>query len=128
MCMDIMKSNGMLSFANVYQRFCQNMTVDYDALWRLGQWDELIERHHKVNWSNNLEQEFNKHHYIALKSISKREQENTSSAINNAYQCVQEILRDISVECLQTVYKYMTWLCTLQQTEDFYQVCVGVCL
>ncbi|KRF80861.1 serine/threonine-protein kinase ATM [Drosophila virilis] len=121
-CMDIMKSNGMLSFANLYQRFGKSMETDYETLWRLSQWDEQIEGHHKVNWSNNLEQEFNKQHYIALKSISKREQENTVSAINNAYQCVQEILRNISVECLQSVYKYMTWLCMLQQTEDFCQI------
>ncbi|XP_032588976.1 serine/threonine-protein kinase ATM isoform X2 [Drosophila mojavensis] len=124
-CLDIMNDNGMLTFANFYQRSCEDIPINYEILWRLCQWDEQTERTHHVDWSNNLEQEYNKHHYLALMSINKREQENTLAAINNAYQCVQKILQDISIECLQSVYKYMTWLCTLQQTEDFYQVCVS---
>lgn len=128
MCLDIMHDNGMLTFANLYQRSCDDIPINYEILWRLCQWDDQTERTHHVDWSNNLELEYNKHHYLALMSINKREQENTLSAINNAYQCVQRILQDISIECLQSVYKYMTWLCTLQQTEDFYQVCVFVCV
>ncbi|XP_043070286.1 serine/threonine-protein kinase ATM [Drosophila grimshawi] len=124
MCIDIMKSNGMLSLADLYQRVAVDGTtrVDYEVLWRLCDWDAPIDGHQKVNRANNMELEFNKHHYLALKSISKREKETTVTAINNAYQCVQAILRDISVECLQSVYKYMTWLCMLQQTEDFWQI------
>ncbi|ALC48364.1 tefu [Drosophila busckii] len=125
LCLDIMKSNGMLTFAKLQQQQSQSKQLDYEILWRLGQWDEQVDGHQKVNTANNMELEFKKHHYMALKSISNREEENTLSAINNAYICVQHILRDISVECLQSVYKYMTWLCTLQQATDFCQLQFG---
>ncbi|KAM8719535.1 hypothetical protein ACLKA7_005726 [Drosophila subpalustris] len=123
----IMKSNGMLSLANLLQqrRDC-NEELDYEILWRLGQWDELAESQQKLNTSKDMEREFNKQHYLALKSITNREEENTVSAIRNAYHCVMGVLRDISVECLQSVYKYMTWLCTLQQAEDFTQIQFGI--
>lgn len=126
LCVDIMKSNGMLSFAALHQRqqkiLDDNKEVDYEILWRLSQWDEPVDVFQKINYSGNMELEFQKHHYLALKSICNREEENTFSAMNNAYHCVLDILRDISVECLQSVYKYMTWLGTLQQVEDFCQV------
>lgn len=125
-CVDIMKSNGMLSFAALHQRqqkiLHDQKDIDYEILWRLSQWDEPVDVYQKVNHSGNMELEFQKHHYMALKSICNREEENTLSAMNNAYHCVLDILRDISVECLQSVYKYMTWLSTLQQVEDFCQV------
>lgn len=113
----------MLSLANLQQRRRPQEDVDYEILWRLGQWDELGgDTQHMLHTSKNMEQEFNKQHFLALKSITNREEENTLSAIKNAYHCVMGVLRDISVECLQSVYKYMTWLSTLQQAEDFSQV------
>ncbi|KAH8396072.1 hypothetical protein KR222_002674 [Zaprionus bogoriensis] len=120
LCVDIMKSNGMLSFAHLQQRQQQQQQVDYEILWRLGQWDEQVDVQPRA--AGNMELQFQRNHYMALKSISNREEENTLSAIGNAYDCVLDILRDISVECLQTVYKYMTWLGTLQQAEDFCQI------
>lgn len=126
LCVDIMKSNGIYSFAALHQRqqkiLDDSKNVDYEILWRLCEWDEPVDVYQKIDYSGNMESEFQKHHYLALKSISNREEENTLSAMNNAYHCVLDILRDISVECLQSVYKYMTWLGTLQQVEDFCQV------
>ncbi|XP_030382015.1 serine/threonine-protein kinase ATM [Scaptodrosophila lebanonensis] len=122
LCMEMLKRNGMEElFAKLEQRCSKN--VNYEGLWRLMQWDEPIEGNLNVNMAAvNMEHEFKKHHYVALKSIRNREEENSISAIANAYQCVLAILRDISVESLQSVYKYLSWLATLQQAEDFCQV------
>lgn len=127
LCMDIMKSNGLWSFAKLQHQ--QSSEPDYEIFWRLGQWDALTDpkqqqqqRPLRARTSFNLEQEFNRHHFMALRSISQREEENSLSAIDLAYSCVRDILQEISVECLQSVYKYLTWLCSLQQAEDFCQV------
>ncbi|KAH8386431.1 hypothetical protein KR093_000425 [Drosophila rubida] len=124
MIVSIMKSNGMLALANLQQRSMPGEQIDYEILWRLTQWDEPVDAQprERSHTTNNLELEFNKQHYLALKSINNREEENTTLAINNAYDCIREVLRDISVECLQSVYKYMTWLSTLQQAEDFAKI------
>ncbi|XP_023036036.1 serine/threonine-protein kinase ATM [Drosophila willistoni] len=126
LCVDIMKSNGMWSWAHLRQHQNQGTERDYEIFWRLGQWNELVDHQNSLGdigrASVNLEQEFKKYHYLALKSINNREEENSRSAIGSAYQCVVDILQDISMECLQIVYKYMTWLCTLTQAEDFCQI------
>ncbi|EDV35318.2 LOW QUALITY PROTEIN: uncharacterized protein Dana_GF11791 [Drosophila ananassae] len=125
-CADIMKSNGLWSFAMLQQH--QQVEPDYEILWRLGRWDSLHETQQqqlKARTKLNLEREFQRHHFMALRSIGQREQENSLSAIELAYQCVGNILQDISVECLQSVYKYLTWLCSLQQAEDFCQIQFG---
>ncbi|KAH8268288.1 hypothetical protein KR026_004200 [Drosophila bipectinata] len=126
-CAEIMKSNGLWSFAMLQEH--QKVEPDYEILWRLGRWDSLHEtQQHQVKAKTklNLEREFQRHHFLALRSIGQREQENSLSAIDLAYQCVGNILQDISVECLQSVYKYLTWLCSLQQAEDFCQVGIAI--
>ncbi|KAH8280952.1 hypothetical protein KR054_005673 [Drosophila jambulina] len=129
LCMEIMKGNGLWSFAKLQQQ--QSTEPDYEVFWRLGQWDSLpdFKQQQQQNLgtrtSFNLEQVFNRHHYVALRSISQREEENSLSAIDMAYNCVRDILQEISVECLQSVYKYLTWLCSLQQAEDFCQIQFG---
>ncbi|KAH8264195.1 hypothetical protein KR038_004388 [Drosophila bunnanda] len=129
LCMDIMKGNGLWSFAKLQQQ--QSTEPDYEIFWRLGQWDLLTDSkqqqqpHLGTRTSFNFEREFTRHHFVALRSISQREEENSLSAIDMAYNCVRDILQDISVECLQSVYKYLTWLCSLQQAEDFCQIQFG---
>ncbi|XP_052835760.1 LOW QUALITY PROTEIN: serine/threonine-protein kinase ATM [Drosophila gunungcola] len=128
LCVDIMKGNGLWSFAKLQQH--QNMEPDYEILWRLGQWDSLSDPKQQQVGSRgsaslNLEQEFKRHHFMALRSIGQREEENSLSAIDMAYSCVRDILQEISMECLQSVYKYLTWLCSLQQAEDFCQIQFG---
>ncbi|XP_020814150.1 serine/threonine-protein kinase ATM [Drosophila serrata] len=129
LCMDIMKGNGLWSFAKLQQQ--QSTEPDYEIFWRLGQWDLLTDSKQQqlqqlgTRTSFNFEQEFTRHHFVALRSISQREEENSLSAIDMAYNCVRDILQEISVECLQSVYKYLTWLCSLQQAEDFCQIQFG---
>ncbi|XP_039495619.1 serine/threonine-protein kinase ATM [Drosophila santomea] len=127
LCIDIMKGNGLWSFAKLQQH--QNIEPDYEIFWRLGQWDSLTDAKHQQNMtvrtSLNLEQEYKRHHFVALRSIGQREEENSLSAIEMAYSCVRDILMEISVECLQSVYKYLTWLCSLQQAEEFCQIQFG---
>jgi len=42
LCVDIMKGNGLWSFAKLQQH--QNVEPDYEIFWRLGQWDSLTDR------------------------------------------------------------------------------------
>ncbi|XP_022209922.2 serine/threonine-protein kinase ATM [Drosophila obscura] len=127
MAVDLMKGNGLWSFAKLQQ---QEQEPDYEIFWRLGQWDTPTDQQPQplkpsAGATINLEQQFKRHHFVALKSIGQREEENTLSAIESGYQCVRRILQDNSMECLQSVYKYLTWLCTLQQAEDFCQIQFG---
>ncbi|XP_017057473.2 LOW QUALITY PROTEIN: serine/threonine-protein kinase ATM [Drosophila ficusphila] len=128
LCVDILKGNGLWSFAKLQQH--QSPEPDYEVFWRLGQWDSLTDSKHqqvqpRAKTSLNLEQEFKRHHFVALRSIGQREEENSLSAIDMAYSCVRNILLEISMECLQSVYKYLTWLGSLQQAEDFCQIQFG---
>ncbi|XP_054727235.1 serine/threonine-protein kinase ATM isoform X1 [Anastrepha obliqua] len=121
LCTSALKRNGILSLADLGNRNMDN-SVDYEVCWRLCQWDVPVEGHLKVNIENDPEEEFKKHHFNALKCLYNREQQNCLAAIGNARQCVIYSLMGISIECLQSVYKYLTWLHILQQTEDFCQV------
>lgn len=72
LCIDIMKGNGLWSFAKLQQH--QNIEPDYEIFWRLGQWDSLTDPKHQQNQtvvrtSLDLEQEFKRHHFVALRSI-----------------------------------------------------------
>ncbi|XP_012162970.1 serine/threonine-protein kinase ATM isoform X2 [Ceratitis capitata] len=121
LCTAALKRNGILCLADLGSK-STDKSVDHEVLWRLCQWDMPVEGHLRVNIANNQEEEFKKHHFNALKCLYNREQQNCLAAIANARQCVIHNLMGISIECLQSVYKYLTWLHTLQQAEDFCQV------
>lgn len=116
---DKLKRNGVLSLANLFKPARQ---IDYETSWKLCQWDTIVEGHSKINTLNDMEHEFEKHHFNALKCIYNREEVNSLAAITNARNCVISILKEISVECLQSVYKYLTCLHLLEQAEEFCQV------
>lgn len=118
LCNSVLKRNGMLNFAG------SSENVDYEICWRLCRWDTVVEGHSKVNTLNDMEYEFEKHHFNALKCLYNKEENNALAAIDKSRHCVLNILKEISVECLQSVYKYLTWLQILQQSEDFCSVIV----
>lgn len=118
LCNSVLKRNGMLNFAG------SSDNVDYEICWRLCRWDTVVEGHSKVNTLNDMEYEFEKHHFNALKCLHNKEENNALAAIDKSRHCVLNILKEISVECLQSVYKYLTWLQILQQSEDFCSVIV----
>ncbi|XP_061389717.1 serine/threonine-protein kinase ATM [Musca vetustissima] len=118
MCNSVLKRNGMLNLAcSSGDNLKQN--VDYEICWRLCRWDTVVEGHSKVDTLNDMEYEFEKHHFNALKCLNNKEENNTLAAIKKSRHCLLNILKEISVECLQSVYKYLTWLQLLQQCEDF---------
>ncbi|XP_036340144.1 serine/threonine-protein kinase ATM isoform X1 [Rhagoletis pomonella] len=121
LCNSALKRNGILSLSDLGNKNIDNSN-DYEVCWRLCQWDVPVEGHLKVNIENDPDLEFEKHHFNALKCLYNREQQNCLAAIENSRQCVINSLMGISTECLQSVYKYLTWLHVLQQTEDFCQV------
>lgn len=115
----ILKHNGVLDLADAIS---SDRKVDYEICWRLCRWDTVVEGHSRVNTLNDIEEEFQKHHFNSLKCIYYREENNTLASIKKARDCILSILKEISVECLQSVYKYLTWLQMLQQTDEFCSV------
>lgn len=118
----ILKRNGMLSFAkSTMDPLRSQEDIDYEVYWRLCCWDIPIDDHSTRNFNTNLdfESEFQKHHYNALKSIANREKNNSLAAIERARQCILFTVQSISIECLQSVYKYLSWMELLQQADDF---------
>lgn len=118
LCNDILKRNGMLNLAST-KNTGKSSAIDYEICWRLCRWDTVVEGHSKVNTLNDMEYEYEKHHFNALKCLHNKEENNALAAIDKSRHCVLNILKEISVECLQSVYKYLTWLQLLQQSEDF---------
>ncbi|XP_037818798.1 serine/threonine-protein kinase ATM isoform X1 [Lucilia sericata] len=116
LCNTILKRNGMFNLVN---GDVDKSSVDYEICWRLCRWDTVVEGHSKVDTLNDMKYEFEKHHFNALKCLYNKEENNALAAITKSRHCVLNILKEISVECLQSVYKYMTWLQLLQQSEDF---------
>ncbi|XP_046801392.1 serine/threonine-protein kinase ATM isoform X1 [Lucilia cuprina] len=116
LCNTILKRNGMFNLVN---GDADKSCIDYEICWRLCRWDTVVEGHSKVDTLNDMEYEFEKHHFNALKCLYNKEENNTLAALTKSRHCVLNILKEISVECLQSVYKYMTWLQLLQQSEDF---------
>uniref|UniRef100_A0A1A9WKS3 Serine/threonine-protein kinase ATM n=1 Tax=Glossina brevipalpis TaxID=37001 RepID=A0A1A9WKS3_9MUSC len=112
----VLKRNGVLEFADAIS---SNRKVDYEICWRLCRWDTVVEGHSRVNTLNDIEEEFQKHHFNSLKCLYNREENSSLAAIKKSRDCVFSILKEISIECLQCVYKYLTWLQMLQQTDDF---------
>ncbi|XP_055910182.1 serine/threonine-protein kinase ATM [Eupeodes corollae] len=114
-----LKKNGLLLLSSS-DKFTNRL--DYECCWRLGQWDTAVDTNSKIVNLNDLEFEFEKNHFNALKSIFNREEVNCMSAIDKARQAIVSILKEISIECLQNIYKYLTYLQMLQQAEDFCQI------
>ncbi|XP_013106382.2 serine/threonine-protein kinase ATM [Stomoxys calcitrans] len=117
LCNAVLKRNGMLHLAS--SNACASNSMDYEICWRLCRWDTSVEGHSKVNTLNDMEYEYEKHHFNALKCMFHKEENNTLAAIEKSRHCVLNILKEVSVECLQSLYKYLTWLQLLQQSEDF---------
>lgn len=115
----ILKRNGMLIFAASTMNSTTNNNIDYEIYWRLCRWDANIEGYANNSFSTDYEVEFQKHHFNALKCINNREENNSLSSIDRARYSILNILKGISIECLQSVYKYLTWLELLQQADDF---------
>lgn len=122
----ILKRNGMLSLAKSAMDPIGNSEIDYEVYWRLCSWDTAIEDHSTNNLlSINYEAEFQKNHYNALKCIANREENNSLAAIERARQAIASTLQGISIECLQSLYKYLSWMELLQQADDFCSIQFG---
>lgn len=94
---------------------------DYEILWRLGNWNitQNDPKQREFDGQNYRENNFEFYHYHALRSIKRMEEQNAKFAAKSARNVVIEILKLVSSECAQNIYKYITWLQMIQQIDDF---------
>ncbi|XP_037926339.1 serine/threonine-protein kinase ATM isoform X2 [Hermetia illucens] len=94
---------------------------DYEILWRLGNWNitQNDPKQREFDGQNYRENNFEFYHYHALRSIKRMEEQNAKFAAESARNVVIEILKLVSSECAQNIYKYITWLQMIQQIDDF---------
>lgn len=102
----------------------QDKSKQYDCLWRLCQWDVVVETEQELKDENglDLDGEFNKYHYLGLQCLKNGDELGTNGAIDKARNIILQLLSQQSLECTKTLYKYMEMSHRLVQIEDFTKV------
>lgn len=106
----------------------QNKSKQYDCLWRLNKWDLVVETETELKDENGLidyQGEFNKYHYLSLQSIKKGDELATKAAVDKSRSMFLQLLSQKSLECSNTLYKFLESAHQLVQIEDFAEVCMN---
>lgn len=67
----------------------------YDSLWRLSDWNQIINL--KASSTSKKAYNFSTYHYAALKSLHENDKSSLKEHLEQAYFCIIEDLRDISL-------------------------------
>ncbi|KAG4079703.1 hypothetical protein HA402_009089 [Bradysia odoriphaga] len=87
--------------------------------WRLGDWNVLA----GTTESNDFQQEFERHHYFALKCLqTTKDEKGVKDALKTARSAIISSLKHLSLECTNNIYHHLERLTLLQQIDDFCQV------
>jgi serine-protein kinase ATM len=72
--------------------------------------------------TNDMTRKFEKNHYTALKCLYNKDEAGIDLSLTNARKTIVESLKSESLECTNTLYKYLRMLQQIQQIEDFCDV------
>jgi serine-protein kinase ATM len=90
----------------------------YECLWRLSNWDVLIES----DSESTHQEEFEKFHYAGLKCLKSGDELGLKTAVMKARKATLQMLQQESLECTQNLYKFLGKSQLLQQIEDFAEI------
>lgn len=107
-----LKNNGLLLTASLLN----STKTDYEICWKLGNWDVTNEI---TDAPVSLEDRFEKNHYFALQAIHKKEESVALDCLDNARKAVVSIIKDVSTECVDSIYKLLSKLELIEQAQDF---------
>lgn len=121
---DICQEVGLHHIVNKFndQTNHNNKAKQYDCLWRLSQWDDVVETEQQIKDENglvNLQGEFSKYHYLGLQCLKNGDEVGTKAAVDKSRRIILELLSQQSLECTQMLYNYLEMAHRLVQIEDF---------
>lgn len=110
---------GLYSLANKVTQ--GNNAPNYECAWRLADWCMVEGGTEGSSHTNNLNisNEFEKHHYFALKNLQQKDHIGTKLNVKRAYDIVIKMFKQSSYECTNNIYKNLMLLHLLQQIEEF---------
>ncbi|CRK98224.1 CLUMA_CG011587, isoform A [Clunio marinus] len=100
----------------------QNESQQYECLWRLCNWDVIVESDSDVKDQKSVANDFEKFHYTGLKCLKNDDELGMRIAVSKARKSILQLLQQESLECTQNLYKFLGMSHLLQQIEDFGEV------
>lgn len=116
---NILGQAGLYNFAN---KLTQNSNfANYESAWRLADWS-IVEGNAENTAIEN--DEFEKYHYFALKSLDKTHMDRirVKSNVKKAFEAIINRFKQSSYECTKNIYKNLKMLYLLQEIEEFCHV------
>lgn len=95
---------------------------DYECLWRLSKWDDVVDTETEIRDQNGLidyQEEYNKYHYLSLQNLKKGDELGTKYSVEKSRRMILNLLSQKSLECTNSLYKYMEMSHRLVQIDDF---------
>lgn len=122
---NVLNSLGLHRLAQNLDSVNQNgKTRNFEFLWRLTNWDILVEADSEVTeaTSNDYRLQFEKYHYSALKCLKSGDEFGQKITTFKARKAVLHMIQHESLETTQNLYKFMGMAHMLQQVEDFAEI------
>lgn len=97
----------------------------YECLWRLCNWDVLIECDAETSdtkVSIDHRNEFEKFHYLGLKCLKMDDELGMKTSVYKGRKSILYLLQQESLECTKNLYKFLSMSQMMQQIEDFAEV------
>lgn len=94
----------------------------YECLWRLSNWDVLVDSEPESKAVTDHRDEFEKLHYAGLKCLKSDDELGMRTSLCKGRKSILHLLQHESLECTQNLYKFLAMAHRLQQIEDFGQV------
>jgi hypothetical protein len=116
-----------MRFENMFIQFNKSSvnpdkSKEYDCLWRLCNWNVVVETETEIKDQNGLvdyQGEFNKYHYLSLQGLKNGDELGTKRAVKIARKMILQLMSQQSLECTNTLYKFLVMAHQLVQIEDF---------
>lgn len=113
-CVQYLGQAGLYNLANALAQ--SEKLTDYKCAWRLADWS-IVEGNAATTSTQN--DEFEKYHYFALKSLDHLDQIRVRSNVEKAFEAIIKRFKQSSYECSKNIYKNLKMLHLLQQIEEF---------
>lgn len=116
----VLHESGLYNLAHIVGKSTEH--INYDCLWRLGDWSCLEIANEAAENPLHLEENLSKHHYFALKNLRDRNEISVKVNIKSARSHIVQKFKLSNYECVKNIYQNLMHLNQLQQIEDFCDV------
>lgn len=111
---------GLYNLSNKLNQ--KGSSTNYECAWRLSDWGIVDAGNEKSTQTIQQNNEFDKHHYFALKCLQQRDEVGVRSNIHKAIEGIIKNFKQSSFEVTNNIYKSLMMLQMLQQIEEFCDV------